>query len=159
MLERICNNSGDIHFNQENCNRKHPAGTRDPRDVFWRSSKGSKVRDLQGTFRGLSGDQYKIDDFMKKLFFRSNSSCITYLQRYYIVDICFCFLQEEQIFQNSKRVLPRHVYGIQLRDVPGTKWWDFLGTSVGRRSNMFFKFSLQTIKLTLTGYSKFSSDW
>ena len=34
---------------------------------------------LHRTLRGLSGDQYKIDDFMKKLFFRSNSPCVTYL--------------------------------------------------------------------------------
>ena len=77
------------------------------------------------TCRGLSGDSQgintKIDDFMKKLFFRSNSPCITYLQRYYIFDICFCFLQEEQIFKSSKRVRPRDVCGTQLRDVPGTK--------------------------------------
>ena len=35
------------------------------------------------TYRGSSEDSLgtnkKIDDFMKKLFFRSNSSCITYL--------------------------------------------------------------------------------
>ena len=100
------------------------------------------------TCRGLSGDSQgtntKIDDFTKKLFFRSNSPCITYLQRYYVFDICFCFLQEEQIFKISKRVHPRDVYGTQLRDVPGTKWWDVLGTPVGRRSNMFFKFNSQT---------------
>ena len=69
-----------------------------------------------GTYRGPSGDSQgtntKIDDFMKKLFFRSNSPCITYLQRYYIFDICFCFLQEEQIFKSSKRVHPRDAYGI-----------------------------------------------
>ena len=68
------------------------------------------------TCRELSGDSQgtntKIDDFMKKLFFRSNSPCITYLQRYYIFDICFCFLQEEQIFKSSKRVRPQDVYGI-----------------------------------------------
>ena len=65
------------------------------------------------TCRGLSGDSQwankKIDNFMKKLFFRSNSPCITYLQRYYIFDICFCFLQEEQIFKSSERVRPRDV--------------------------------------------------
>ena len=37
------------------------------------------VRDLQGTFRVLSGDQQKIDDLMKKLFFRCNSPCFTHL--------------------------------------------------------------------------------
>ena len=36
-----------------------PAGTRRPGDVPWRSPKGPNVRDLQGTFRGLLGDQQK----------------------------------------------------------------------------------------------------
>ena len=38
---------------------------------------------MSRTYKGLSGDSQgtntKIDDFMKKLFFRSNSPCITYL--------------------------------------------------------------------------------
>ena len=99
------------------------------------------------SYKGLSGDSQgtnaKIDNFMKKLFFGSNSPCITYLKRYYIFDIRFCFLQEEQIFKSSKRVRPQDVYGTQLRDVPGTKWWDVIGTSVGRQWNMFFKFNWQ----------------
>ena len=73
--------SGDIHFVRENCDRKHAAGTRRSGDVPWRCTKGPKVRDVQGNFRGFSGDNTKIDDFMKKLFFRSNGPCITYLQR------------------------------------------------------------------------------
>ena len=43
-----------------------PAGTRRPGDVPWRSPKGSDVRDLQGTFKGLIGDQQKIWWFHKK---------------------------------------------------------------------------------------------
>ena len=47
------------------------------------------------TCRGLPGDSQgtntKIDDFMRKKKFRSNSPCITYLQIYYIFDFCFCF--------------------------------------------------------------------
>ena len=39
---------------------------------------------------------------------------------------------------------PRDVYGTQLQDVPGAKWWDVLGTSAGRRSYMFFKFNSET---------------
>ena len=73
--------------------------------------------------RGFSGDSQgtntKIDDFMKKLFFRSNSPFITYLERYYSLDICLCFLQEEQIFKSSKQV--QDVCRTQLRDIPGTK--------------------------------------
>ena len=40
--------------------------TRRPGDAHWRSPKGL-------------GINTKIDDFMKKLFFKSNSPCITYL--------------------------------------------------------------------------------
>ena len=134
----------NIHFNQEISNRKHPAGKRN----LGTSPEGLLKVLKSETCRGLSGNSLdtntKIDDFMKKLFFRSNSPCITYLQRYYIFDVCFCFLQEEQIFKNSKRVRPRDVYETQLRDVPGTKWWDVLGMSEGRQSNMFFKFNSQT---------------
>ena len=64
-----------------------------------------------GTYRGPSGDSQgtnaKIDDFMKKLFFRSI--------RVLLLHIWFCFLQEEQIFKSSKRG--------RLRDpVPGRPW-------------------------------------
>ena len=73
--------SGDIHFVRENYDRKHPAGTRRSGDVPWRCTEGPKVE----TCRGISGDSQgtntKIDDFMKKLFFRSNGPCITYLQK------------------------------------------------------------------------------
>ena len=37
----------------------NPAGTRRPGDVPWRSPKDPNVRDLQGTSRGLLGDQQK----------------------------------------------------------------------------------------------------
>ena len=51
---------------------KNPAGTRLPGDVPQSSPK-----------RGPSGDSQetntKIDDLMKKLFFKSNSPCITYI--------------------------------------------------------------------------------
>ena len=92
-----------------------------------------------GTYKGPSGNSQgtytKIDSFMKKLFFRSNSPGITHL---------FLFLQEEQIFKSSKRGHPRDVYGTQLRDVHATKWWDILRTPVGRRSNMFINSNSQT---------------
>ena len=35
----------------------NPAGTWRPGDVPWRFPKGPNVQDLQGTFRGLLGDQ------------------------------------------------------------------------------------------------------
>ena len=71
-----------------------------------------KMQDLQRTFRGLLGDNTKIDDFMKKIF-----SEVIVLVLY----ICFCFIEEEQIFRSSKRVCPRDACGTQLRDVLGTK--------------------------------------
>ena len=48
------------------------------------ASRGGPLKVLtSGIYRGPSGESQgtntKIDDFMKKLFFRSNSSCITYL--------------------------------------------------------------------------------
>ena len=61
--------------------------------------------------------------------------------------ICFCFLQEEQIFKSYKRGPPRDVYGTQLRDVKWTKWWDVLRTSVGFRANMSFKLKSQILEV------------
>ena len=63
-------------------------------------------------FRRLSEDLSKFNDFIEKLFFRSNSPCITYL---------LLFFTEEKMFKRSKRGRPWDVYGTQLRDVPGTK--------------------------------------
>ena len=40
-------------------NKIVPAGTQCTTDVHWRSPKGPNVRDLQGTFSGLLGDQQK----------------------------------------------------------------------------------------------------
>ena len=71
----ICIYFGVIHSTIEKIIiGKRPTSTRRPRDVPCRFLKGPK-----GTFRGLSRNQYKIDDLMKKFFFRSNSACITYL--------------------------------------------------------------------------------
>ena len=58
----------------------------------------SQRKTYKATYKGPSGDSQgtntKIYDFMKKLFFISNSRCITYL---------FLFLEEEQIFKSSKQ--------------------------------------------------------
>ena len=100
----------------------------------------------RGPFRGISEDSSKFDDFIEKLLFRSNSPCITYL---------FLFFTEEKMFKRSKRGRPWDVYRTQLRDVHGTKWWDVLGTSMGRRSKICFLDSTHKhIKLNLTGYSR-----
>ena len=64
-----------------------------------------------------------------------------------LIEIYSCFLQEEQISKSSERGHPQDVYGTQLRDVMGTKWWDILGASVRRWSHVFFKFNSQTLNL------------
>ena len=45
----------------------NPAGMRRFADVLWRSPKGPNVLDLQGTFKGLLGDQE--NNLIKKVFF------------------------------------------------------------------------------------------
>ena len=116
--------------------RGTPAGTRRPEDVPWRSPKGRNLRDFQGTFRGLLEDRHKkMIISWKKCFL----DAIVLVLR-----ICYCFLLEKQICKSSKWGRPRDAYGTQLRDVPGTRWWDVLGTSPGRRSYMFFQFNSET---------------
>ena len=110
--------------------------TQPAHDVPRISPKGPSHWDLQGTFRGLLGDQFKDCRFYENNYF---SDVIALL-----LHICFWFLHEEKIFKNPKRERPRDIYGTQLRDIPGTNWWDILGTCVGRRSTMFFKFNSQT---------------
>ena len=116
--------------------------TQTAHDVQGTSPKGLLKVLKSETWSGLSGDfqgtDLKIHDFMRKLFFRSNCPCVTYLQRYCIFDLCFCFLQEEPIFKIPKRVRPGDVYGTQLRDFPETKW---------------SRTSVKYVKLTLTGYT------
>ena len=58
------------HYNSEDYHRKHPAGTRRPGDVPWGSPKGPNLRELQKTFRGLSGDQYKNWRIYEKIVFQ-----------------------------------------------------------------------------------------
>ena len=114
--------------------------TQSAHDIPGTSPEGPLKVLMSGTYKGPSGDSQrtntKIDDFMKKLFSRSNSPCITYLFLF--------FLQEEPLFKSSKQGRPRDVYGTQLWDVRGTKWRDVLRTSVERRSNMFSKLNSQT---------------
>ena len=70
-----------------------------------------------GTTRGPSGNSQgtntKIDDLMKKLFL------VAIVFGFHIYS---CFLLEKQIFKCSKCGRPRDIYGVQLQDVPGTKW-------------------------------------
>ena len=125
--------------------------TQPGQDVLGTSPEGILKVLKSGIYRGPSGDSQGTNKkwwFYEKFFLRSNSPCI-----------CFWFLHEEQIFKSSKRGHPRDVYGTQLREVPGTKWWDVLGTFVRPRSNMFFKFNSRTHNSYLAGYSRLYSEW
>ena len=84
--------------------------------------------DLQGTNR-------EIDDLMKKVFFRCNSPCFTHP---------LLFFTGKTNIQKFWMGTPTGVCRNRMRDVPGTKWWDDLGTSVGRQSYMFSKFNSET---------------
>ena len=77
------------------------------------AGKGPNVRDLQGAFRRLSGDQYKNLWFDDKIVFYKRFSL-------YYISIP-AFLQEKQIFKCSKWRRPRDVYWTQLWGVSGTK--------------------------------------
>ena len=107
--------------------------TQPARDVPGMSPKGRNVRDLHGTFRGLLRNQQKNLWFDKKRCFLD--AVVFVLHNYY------CFLLEKQMCKSCKWGRPRDAYGTQLRDVSRIKWWDVLGTSAGRRSNMFSKFN------------------
>ena len=112
-----------------------PAGSRCPGDIHWRLPKGPNIQDLQGTFKGLLGDQHKYWWFKEKSVFIDNSPCFT---------DSLPFFFEKQIYKSSKWGRLQDVYGTQLRDVPGTKWWDVLGTPTVRLSYLFFKFNSET---------------
>ena len=109
--------SGDTHYNQEDYHRKHPIGTRRPRDV----PEGPLKVLMSGTYKGPSGDSQrtstKIDDFMKKLFSRSNSPCIPYL---------FLFLYRKN-----------HHSKVLNGDVHGTSMGPSCGTSMGPNDGTF----------------------
>ena len=55
----VLGTSVETHYNREDYHKKHPSEIRRPDDVPRRFPKGPNIWDLQGTFRGLSGDQYK----------------------------------------------------------------------------------------------------
>ena len=108
-------------------------------DVPGTSPEGSLKVLTFGTSRGPSGDS---KGPTKKL--------ITQWKRCFldaiilVLHICYYFLLEKKICKCTKWGRPRDVYGTKLRDVPGTRWWDVLGMSPGRRSYMFFKFNSET---------------
>ena len=102
--------------------------TQPAHDVLGMSPEGPLKVLTSGTYDGPSGDSQwtniKIDDFMKKLFFRSNTPCIIYL---------FLFFYRKKKYSK-----------VLNGDIHGTKWWEVQWMSVGRRSNIFFKLNSQT---------------
>ena len=83
---------------------KIPTGMQRPLKVPWRSSKGPNIRDLQGTFTGLSvaqNENWWFNEKMKKVFFL-DAIAFTHL---------LLFLLEKQIFKSFKLGRPQHTYG------------------------------------------------
>ena len=105
------------------------------------SPEGSLKVLTSGTYKGSSGDSQgtntKTDELTKKLFFKSNSPCITYV-------ILFSAGKKKFKSYTWRPGRPRDFYGTQLRVVPKTKWREALGTFARRWSNMVFKFNSQT---------------
>ena len=102
--------SSDTHYNREEYHRKQPISTGRPRT----SPEGPLKVLTSETYKGPSVDSQKtykkIHDFIKKIFFRSNSPCIISV---------FLFLQEvagrpwDQMMGRSKYVRGtpvKHVY-------------------------------------------------
>ena len=145
---------GDTHYNREDYHRKLPAGTLRPRDVPWRFPKGPNLKPIRETTRDpqktLRGPIQKLMILWKNCF----SEVIVL-----VLHICFCFLQEEQLFKSSERGRPRDVYRTQLLDAHGTKWWDVWRRSVDVGQTCFLNYTHKHIKLTLAGYSRLYSEW
>ena len=124
-------------------------------DVPGTSPEGFLKVLMSATYRGPSGDSQetntKINDFMKKIFFRIISPCITYL---------FLFFTGRTNIQK-----------FYMGDVHGTSTGPSCGTSVGPNGETFqgrpwdvgqtsfLNSTHKHIKLTLTGYSKLYSEW
>ena len=87
-------------------------------DSTGRSAEGPLKVLTSRTYRYLQGTlggpilKFMVYDLLIKLYFRSNSLCITNL---------FLSFTGKKLFKYSKWVHPRDVYGFQLLDVSGTK--------------------------------------
>ena len=103
-------------YSKENKNQSNVQIAQPARDVPGTSPEGPLKFLTSRTSRGPSGDSQgtnkKINNLMKKMFFRCNSSCFTHL---------LLFLLEKQIRKSSKWGRPRDVYGTHLRDVLWTR--------------------------------------
>ena len=134
--------------------------TQPAHDVPGTSSEGLLKVLIFATYRGPSGDSQgtntKISDFMKKIFFRIISPCITYL---------FLFLQEEQIFKSFKwgtSTGPSCGTSLGPNDEPFQgRPWDVGQTYVLNSTHKYIKLALTgySSKLTLKGYSTLYSEW
>ena len=113
----------------------NPAGTWRTGDILWRSPKGRKVRGLQGTNTEIVG-------LMRKLFFRNNSLCITYL---------FLFFYRKNKYS---KVLNRDVHGTSTGPSYGTFRGSNDGTFWGRRSSMFLKFNARFLNSNWTYFDR-----
>ena len=123
---------GETHYNREDYHRKHQSGTRRPKNIPWRFPKAPTVKPTRETTRDPQGTLTGPIQKLMVLWENCLSEVIVL-----ILHICFCSLQEE-------RGRPWDVYGTQLLDVHGTKWWNVVRTSVERRSSMFLKLNSQT---------------
>ena len=116
-----------------------PAGMRLPWEVPWRSFKGPKSHDFQGTLRGLT-QQLIVQ--LKKYFFRCNSPCFTNV---------LLFFLEKQIFKSSKR-------GRRRDPVAGPPGDQMMGRSGDVDDTCFSNSTQKHIKITLTGCSRLYSE-
>ena len=99
-------------------------------DVMGTSPEGPLKVLTSETYKEPSGNSQgtntKTDDFMKKMFFRSNYISDVIISLYYISVSVFYRKKKYSKFLNGV------VYGTKLRDVHETKWWYVLRTSQGR---------------------------
>ena len=105
----ICNYFRAMHITIEKIIKGNPQLAHDAPGT---SPEGSLKVLTSETYKRLSGDSQgtntKVDDFFSEVIVP-------------VLYICFCFLQDKQIFKSSKRERPRDVSGTQLQDVHGAK--------------------------------------
>ena len=132
----------------------HLKDSQPTRDVCETSREGPLKFLTTGTSRGPSrdcnGTNIKIDDLMKKLFFKCNSPCFTHLS----------------LFFNGKKyskVLNGDLHRTSTGSSGRTSWGPNHGTFWRRpwevRHTCFLNYTHKHIKLTLTGYSRLYSEW
>ena len=120
--------------------RSYPVVTQRLKVILWRSAIDPHVWNLQETFCRLSGINRIIDNIMMKLYFWSNSPCITYL---------FLFFTKKDKYS---KVLNVDVHGTST----GRSWETSPGPNDGSSSghprvvDQTSSFNSMKFKLTLT---------